>query len=230
MDAILIEGLELSCIVGMRPHERVRKQTITLDLELGLDLMPAGRSGRIGHTCDYDLVADSARALLCFREYHLIEVATEELAAMLLGLHPALQRVRIRLTKPAALTGRARSAAVQIERRREDFPRRRIDLPGGRLEVLLESREAGLYASELEPGTALAPALVAAARADQRRTTAWIVSGRVATATAELGPGASLELEPEPRVRGEREDAATVFLCTTPGLGLGADLAAPAAP
>lgn len=217
-DAILIEGLELDCIVGLRPHERVRAQPVVLDLELGLSLASAGRSGRIGHTCDYDLVAESVRALLAFREYHLVEAATEELAAMLLGLHPALERVRIRIAKPAALLGRARSAAVQIERTSADFPRRRLAHGQETLEVLLETREAGLYAVVVAPGAPVDRELCAATRREGRRATAWVVRGMVTTAAGNRGPGAAVELEDAAGVTSERESPALLFLCTTPPL------------
>ncbi len=220
-DSILIEGLELDCIVGLRPHERVREQPVVLDLELGLSLAAAGRSGRMAHTCDYDLVADSVRSLLAFRKYQLVEAATEELAAMLLGLHPALERVRIRIAKPAALLGRARSAAVQIERVTADFPRRRLPRPGGALEVLLETREAGLYAVAIAAGAVVDRGLREAARGDGRLATAWVVRGTVTTAGGDAGPGAPIDLDTAASVGGGREDAALIFLCTTPPLELG---------
>ncbi|HOU89905.1 MAG TPA: dihydroneopterin aldolase [Polyangiaceae bacterium] len=219
-DAILIEGLQLDCIVGLRPQERVRAQPVVLDLELGLSLASAGRSGRIAHTCDYDLVAESVRSLLAFREYHLVEAATEELAAMLLGLHPALERVRIRIAKPAALLGRARSAAVQIERTSADFPRQRLARAGGTLELLLETREAGLYALTVAAGAPVDRELSAAARRDGRRATAWVVRGMVTTAAGTRGPGAAIGLEDAAGVTSEREGPALLFLCTTPPLEL----------
>src|SRR5262245_34676097 len=109
MDEIRIEALELSCIVGVRRRERRKKQLVRLDLTLGLDVSKAGQTGRIALTCDYSRVADEVTELLRFRAYRLIEVATEELAAMLFGVHPMLQQVDIRLEKPGALANRARS-------------------------------------------------------------------------------------------------------------------------
>ena len=95
-DVIEIRGLALDCVVGIRPEEREREQPVRLDLSLGLDLSSAGRSGRIAETCDYDRVADEVIALLRFRRYRLIEGAVEEVAAMLLGVHAPLVRVRVR--------------------------------------------------------------------------------------------------------------------------------------
>jgi dihydroneopterin aldolase len=118
MDTIRISRLELSCIVGVRPAERRRRQRIALTLELELDLSRAGRSGRIAQTVDYSLVAEEIALLLEFREYRLIEMATEEIAAMILGVHPAVERAHVSLEKPEALRGRAAHASVSVSRSR----------------------------------------------------------------------------------------------------------------
>jgi FolB domain-containing protein len=151
-DYLQIRGLALDCVVGVRPEEREREQPIELDLTLGLDLSPAGRSGRISETCDYDQVANEVIALLRFRRYRLIEAAVEEIAAMLLGVHARLEHVRVRLEKPEALRGRAAAACVTIERRRGDHPTRQETTRFGHVDVLFETRDAGLYLLHVGPG------------------------------------------------------------------------------
>lgn len=151
-DTIEVRGLALECVVGVRPEERDRDQPVRLDLQLGLDLSRAGQTGRITETCDYDRVTDEVIALLRFRRYRLIEAAVEEIAAMLLGVHPPLEQVRVRLEKPEALQGRASTAAVTILRRRENYPLRHESTDFGRVDVLLETRDAGLYLLHVDPG------------------------------------------------------------------------------
>lgn len=151
-DVIEIRGLELACVVGVRPEEREREQPIRLDIELGLDLSRAGRSGKIGDTCDYDRVTNEVMALLRFRRFRLIEAAVEEIAAMLLGVHEPLDRIRVRLEKPEALDGRAAAAVVTVERTREDYSRRHETTRFGSVDVLLETRDAGLYLLHVDAG------------------------------------------------------------------------------
>jgi FolB domain-containing protein len=213
MDFIHIEGLELDCIVGVRPWERRRPQRIVLDLALGLDSSRAGRSGRIVLTCDYDRVADEVQALFRFREYQLIEVATEELAALLFGVHPALSRVQIRLTKPAALPGRARGAAVSMQRDRGELDCRLVPMPFGDLEVLVETYEAGLYLLHVEPGRALE-----LDPPPSGREHGFVVSGELCRGSASLSSGDILPFGPHPlgppvNRAGAR---ATVFYCSCP--------------
>lgn len=152
LDFIEIEGLQLHCIVGVRPEERDREQAVALDLRLGLDLSEAGRTSRIGATIDYTAVTREIIALLRFRRYRLIENAAEEVAAMLLGVHPRLHTIELRLAKPGALQGSASSAAVRLERTRESYPRRFETKTWGEVEVLLETREAGLYLLHVDSG------------------------------------------------------------------------------
>jgi FolB domain-containing protein len=68
MDTVRITGLELACIVGLRPAERRRRQRVRLSIELGLDLSRAAESCRIAHTVDYSVVAEEVSELLRFRE------------------------------------------------------------------------------------------------------------------------------------------------------------------
>ena len=174
MDVIRIHRLELDCIVGIRPREREQPQRVRIDLALHVDVSAAGRAGRISLTVDYDQVAHEVTALLEFRRYHLVEMAAEEVSAMLLGAHPAVERVDVRIEKPGALGGRARAASVQVRRAPTDFPIVVHDLPHGRCEVLLETREARLELLRIDPHSSLVsgPGFSAAALY-------WILSGSV---------------------------------------------------
>lgn len=147
----------MSCVVGVNPDERDREQPLLVSVELGLGLELAGRSADLADSCNYARVADEIAALLQFRRYRLLEGAAEELAAMLLGVHPRVETARIVLDKPEALRGRARSAGVSIARRQEDFPRRYETARFGTVEVLLETAEAGLYLLHVAPGNWISP-------------------------------------------------------------------------
>lgn len=152
MDLIHVKGLELRCIVGIRSYERRREQPLRVDVSLGLDLSTAGRSGRIGDSVDYATVADQVTALLRFREYRLLEVAAEEATAFLFAAHPALRQVQLRLDKPEALAGRARSAAVEMTRTRGAFGASQEDTEYGSRSELLRSPEGIVERVFVRPG------------------------------------------------------------------------------
>jgi FolB domain-containing protein len=180
MDVIRIHRLELDCIVGIRPSERNHQQRVRLDLGLHADVSEAGRTGRISLTADYDQVAHEVAALLSFRRYHLIEMAAEEVSAMLLGIHAGVQRVDVRIEKPGALAGRARAASVEVRRTRKDFPRNVEQAPYGAHELLLETREARLELLRIEPTEHVRETPDAAVD-----TLYWLLSGN---ASGEHGP------------------------------------------
>lgn len=156
-DRIRIEGLRIDCIIGVYPEEALREQPLEIDLSLMLDLSRAGRSGSIADTCDYDRISREVAALVVFRRFRLLENAAEEIAAMLFGLHEQLDAVQLRIEKPEALSGRARCAAVEICRTRSDFPPKLEQTVFGEAEILLETREAGLYLLHIDAGKEIPP-------------------------------------------------------------------------
>ncbi len=156
-DVIRIRDLRVECVVGVRDEERDESQPLLADLDLFLDTSQAAFSGRIGATCDYSVVAEEVRLLLQFRRYQLLEMAAEELAAMLLGVHGVLDGVGVRLNKPRALVGHAREACVEISRTPADYPRQRERSDFGEVEILYESRQAGLYLLHVDAGRVIPP-------------------------------------------------------------------------
>jgi len=179
MDVVRIHRLELDCIVGIRPREREHRQRVRLDVALHADVSQAGRTGRISLTVDYDQVAHEVVALLNFRHYHLIEMAAEEVCAMLLGVHSMLHRVDLRIEKPGALEGRARAASVEVRRFRENFPRRVQEAPYGEHQLLLETREARLELVRIRPAaSAGGPGFPA-------HCLYWLMSGAITEGPAE---------------------------------------------
>ena len=213
-DAIEIRGLAVDCVVGVLPHEREQQQPLIVDLELRLDTRAAGRSGKINDTCDYDAVALAVRALLRFRRYRLIEAAAEEVAAMVLGLHDPLTSVDVRIAKPRALAKYgAVTAAVQLARTREDYPRRQETTRFGEVEVLLETRDAGLYLLHVAAGRQ-----IPAHEHRVMRELEWLVAGEL------WQSGRKVELRrPVEWARGQVHDydnrsrtRATLFCCDTP--------------
>jgi 7,8-dihydroneopterin aldolase/epimerase/oxygenase len=196
----------LSCIVGIRPAERHRRQEIALSIELDLDLGRAGRSGRIGHTVDYSVVADEVSFLLGFREYRLVEMATEEIAAMILGLHGSVERAQVTLEKPEALRGRAEHASVCISRSRSELAP--TPLPFGEKRLLLDTAEAKLELFVVDPGQR-----VDVEARPARRTLAWLAAGHL-EAGSPVTPHDPRELERLFGATNPGPERATLFVCT----------------
>lgn len=206
MDSIHISGIELMCIVGIRPAERRRRQRIRLSIELEVDLARAGVTERIANTVDYSVVTDEIAQLLRFREYRLVETATEEVSAMLLGVHPIVERVSVTLEKPEALRGRAAWGGVSISRARRSP--RSLEEPYGSSDLLLETAEAALFLHHIDPGHSLAEH----APRDTPRL-GWLVSGQLGEGPA-VAQHDSRELDRILTVKNHAGERATVFLCS----------------
>ena len=212
MDVVRIHRLELDCIVGIRPSERSRQQRVRLDLGLVADVSRAGRSGRIALTADYDRVAHEVVALLSFRHYQLIEMAAEEISAMLLGLHQHVHSIELRIEKPGALHGRARAASVEVRRDREDFPLAREPTPYGERQVLIETRDGLLELLRVDPGQTVED--VGSSAVDRL---IWSSSGQLETEGGVLDPvlpaGALSGKDALTPVRNPTREAHYLFRC-----------------
>ncbi len=97
MDKILIEGLECMAHVGVPEEERGREQRVSVDIELVLDLKPAGTSDQFEKTVDYAAVAQIVREMTEKKQFCLVEALAEAVAGELMGrFRPEEAVVRVR--------------------------------------------------------------------------------------------------------------------------------------
>jgi FolB domain-containing protein len=125
-DQVQLTGMLMSCVIGIFPSERSRKQPVTLDLCLYLDTRKAAQSANIHDTIDYAGAVKEISFILDHCEFLLIETAVEAICRHFLltyqadhGL-PNIDAVLVRISKPSALA-HGIIPAVQILRRKEDI-------------------------------------------------------------------------------------------------------------
>jgi dihydroneopterin aldolase len=117
-DRILLSGLRVRGRHGVLPHETELGQVFVVDLELVLDLAPAGRSDDLDTTVDYGSLAGRVAEVVGGRPRKLLEALAEDLAQLVLA-DERVRQVRVRVTKPEAPLPVDGSAAVEITRERE---------------------------------------------------------------------------------------------------------------
>ena len=117
-DRILIEGLRVSCVIGVNEHERRAKQEIVIDVALRVDTRSAGMSDDISDTVDYSAMARSIADHAAESRFRLLEALAESVAVVCLA-DSRVTRVDVRIRKPAALR-LADAAGVEITRRRDE--------------------------------------------------------------------------------------------------------------
>jgi dihydroneopterin aldolase len=159
-DRIRIADLSVDCVVGVYPHERDRPQPLLVDVELTLDTTEAAERERLSATVHYARVAAQVEFVLQSCRFRLLETAAHVLAKLLLLPPPEgrsqarPEAVRLQVTKPGALGGRGRPS-LEIEREAEWARYGREDKPFGTVDVVHETRDAGIYRLNLAPGATI---------------------------------------------------------------------------
>ena len=104
----------------MFEHEQQNPQPFDVDVELALNLQPAGLSDDLARTIDYSRVFDTCRQIVESTRFLLIEALAEAIAHELLADFPA-DEVTVRVRKPEVqLGGPFRAVGVEIRRRRTE--------------------------------------------------------------------------------------------------------------
>lgn len=114
MDIVYIRELEIETIIGIYDWEREQKQTVSMDLEMGADIVLAASSEDIANTLDYKAVAKRLIEFVEGSEFYLVETMAEQIAQIVLTEF-SVPWLRLRLGKPGAVTG-SKDVGVIIER------------------------------------------------------------------------------------------------------------------
>lgn len=114
MDQVLINDLRAHGIIGVYDWERTQAQEIVINAVLFCDLQKAGVSDDIADCIDYHALALKLKNRAESAARFTVEALAADLAQICLET-PGVQKVRLRIEKPAALPF-ARSAGVEIER------------------------------------------------------------------------------------------------------------------
>ncbi len=159
-DLIAIEGLVVDCVVGVYPHERDTPQPLRVDVYLELDTRLAAERERLRDSVDYAAIAGQLSFLLGACRFRMVETAADALARYLL-MPPALgerraqiQALRLRLTKPSALQGRA-VPYLEIMRESAEVSFKTEQSKFGCVDVVYETSDAGIYRLNVAPGASI---------------------------------------------------------------------------
>ena len=98
MDSIVIEGLRAKTHVGATEEERSEPQGVVVDLEIELDLRPAGLSDDLEETVDYAQITEEVSDFLNSASAALLEHLAEQIAGILLA-HKRVETVSVKIAK-----------------------------------------------------------------------------------------------------------------------------------
>ena len=116
MDAILIRDLRVDALIGIHRRERHVKQTLSIDLEIGLPGTAVFASDKVADTIDYEQVALKIGELAASGHFRLVETLADRIAALLTKDFGA-PWVKVSVSKIGILPN-AKFVGVKIERKR----------------------------------------------------------------------------------------------------------------
>ena len=117
-DRIVLHDIRLEGRHGNNPGEQDQPQPFEVDVELEMDLRPAGETDDLDRTVDYGRIYDIVRDVVERRSYRLIEAIAEAISRDVLAA-ARVDAVVVRVRKPAVqLGGPLDDASVEIRRSR----------------------------------------------------------------------------------------------------------------
>jgi len=97
-DRIEIRGLELLLYCGVLEEEQSRRQPFLFDIDLYLDLGPAGSSDDLADTVNYGELIDSLAGTLGLERFQLLERLAERVAELAFE-RPTVRAIDVRVKK-----------------------------------------------------------------------------------------------------------------------------------
>lgn len=118
-DRIALKGISAKGFHGVLDFEKRDGQTFVVDVEMEVDLAPAGTSDDLVDTVNYAEVAGDIVDLIAGESLDLIEALADQIAAKVLT-RPLVEAVTVTVHKPQAPVGHPfTDVAVTVERLRE---------------------------------------------------------------------------------------------------------------
>lgn len=116
---VFVRDLVLQALLGIYPHELLRRQPIRINIDLGvtdngLDYSDGVGPDEIDRVVDYDALTRRIRRLIQAEHVALVETLAERLAVLCL-VDKRVQEVRLRVEKLTVFADAA-SAGVEIQR------------------------------------------------------------------------------------------------------------------
>ena len=124
-DRIILRNMVFDGRHGYYDEELRTPQPFEVDVELELNLQPAGVDDDLTKTVDYGRVFEVTRQIVESTTYRLLEALAEAISHEVLSDFPSIGEVGVRIRKPKVpIEGRLDYAGVEIWRRRSSNERR----------------------------------------------------------------------------------------------------------
>jgi D-erythro-7,8-dihydroneopterin triphosphate epimerase len=116
MATIRITNLKLRTLIGTEPQERLRKQTIILNIQFDFDATQASETDCIEHAVDYKAITNNIIKEVGAGHCFLIERLAKTVLDIIMR-HPRVTEAIVRVDKPQAIRC-ADSVSVELTKKR----------------------------------------------------------------------------------------------------------------
>ncbi|GAB6179157.1 dihydroneopterin aldolase [Desulfotomaculum defluvii] len=118
-DKIILKGMKFFGNHGVLEEERRLGQQFEIDLELSMDLQPAGQTDDLSLSVSYAEIFSTVEQILTGPPLKLLEAVAETVAKGILAQYSKIEQIKVTLKKPGApIKGSFQYMAVEITRRR----------------------------------------------------------------------------------------------------------------
>ncbi|WP_442886014.1 dihydroneopterin aldolase [Desulfotomaculum sp. 1211_IL3151] len=118
-DKIILKGMRFFGNHGVFAEETKLGQRFEVDLELSLNLQPAGQGDDLSLSVSYAEIYDIVEKILTGPPFKLLEAVAEVIAQNILKQYEKIEEIKVTLKKPEApIKGIFQYMAVEITRRR----------------------------------------------------------------------------------------------------------------
>lgn len=156
MDCIELQNINVDCVIGTRPDERLRPQAVTVSIAVRVDTAKAAASCRLRDTLDYAALYASVQFIIGTARFLLLETAAETIARYLLISSPELvQEATVSIVKPHIMPAPTMPRVTLTRTASSIFTIVRRTIFGSAA-VVQESRAAGIYLLTIAPQQSLA--------------------------------------------------------------------------
>lgn len=100
MDRIVLNKMQFFGYHGVFPEENKLGQRFYVDVEMFLDLAPAGQSDDLELTINYAEAYGRIKSIVEGKPFKLIEALAEQVASDLLQTYTSIYQIAVRVTKP----------------------------------------------------------------------------------------------------------------------------------
>lgn len=119
-DKILLKGMHFFGYHGVLEEERRLGQRFEVDLELVLDLQPAGQRDDLTLSISYADVFKTVEAVVIGQPFRLLEALAERISQQVLEQYTLVEEVVVKVKKPGApIQGCFDYMAVEVTRERD---------------------------------------------------------------------------------------------------------------